>query len=186
MVKIVKSGKTTRFILSDGSYVTALKSFGEFISIKPGYKLDAKGTLYVSSKKGIYEHTGKTFKHAKKVRYLKKGAVIHVKRVVKSGSITRFQLTNGRYVTAKASMVKQLRKTYKNFRYAETKTVKVVNAKGVYQYKSADLKKRNRTVTLKNGTVLKVSGIVLSGNKARFQLTNGRYVTANVKFVKNI
>lgn len=186
VVKIVKSGKTTRFILSDGSYVTALKSFSTFVSIKTGYKVDAKGTLYISSKKGVYEYTGKTFKHSKKVRHLKKGTVIHVKRVVKNGSVTRFQLTNGLYVTAKASMIKQLKKTNKSFRYAETKTVRVVNAKGVHQYKSTNFQKRNRTITLKNGTVLKVDAVVLSGNKTRFQLTNGHYVTANVKFVKNV
>ncbi|WP_243686281.1 DUF5776 domain-containing protein [Lentilactobacillus rapi] len=79
-----------------------------------------------------------------------------------------------------------MKKTNKSFRYAETKTVRVVNAKGVHQYKSTNFQKRNRTITLKNGTVLKVDAVVLSGNKTRFQLTNGHYVTANVKFVKNV
>lgn len=185
VIMIDTSGDTTRFLLRDGSYVTALKSFDKFVSIKAGYRIDTEGTWYISSKKGVYEHTGRTFKHSKRVRYLRKGTVLKVRRVVKSGSLTRFQLTNGRYVTAKSTMVKQLKKTHKTFSYVSSKKVHVVNAKGAYQYQSPDFKKRDRISAVKKGQTLKVKAVVLDGSKSRFQLTNGHYVTANVKFVRN-
>ncbi|MDM7517214.1 DUF5776 domain-containing protein [Lentilactobacillus sp. TOM.63] len=184
VIMIDTSGDTTRFLLRDGSYVTALKSFDKFVSIKAGYHIDTEGTWYISSKKGVYEYTGSAFKHSKRVRYLRKGTVLKVRRVVKTGSITRFQLTNGHYVTAKSTMIKQLKKTHKTFSYVSTKKVHVVNARGAYQYQSPDFKKRNRVSAVKKGQTLKVKAVVLDGSKSRFQLTNGHYVTANVKFVR--
>lgn len=184
VIMIDTSGDTTRFVLRDGSYVTALKSFDKFVSIKAGYRIDTEGTWYISSKKGVYEYTGSKFKHAKRVHYLRKGTVLKVRRVVKVGSITRFQLTNGRYVTAKSTMIKQLKKTHKTFNYTSAKKVHVVNAKGAYQYKSVNFKQGNRVLVVKKGQTLKVRAVVLDGSRSRYQLTNGHYVTANVKFVK--
>lgn len=54
---------------------------------------------------GLYEYTGKHLKRAQRRTHIKKGQTLKVKRLVKVGNITRYQLTNGRYITANKQFI---------------------------------------------------------------------------------
>lgn len=62
------------------------------------------------------------------------------------------------------------------------KKVTVINAKGVNVYKNKNLK--GEVEHYKQGTVLKIKGIVKYHATTRYILSNGRYITANKKLVK--
>lgn len=91
-----------RYHLSNGAYVTTTslvknayyrKQFKKFRVIKP------TGTLI---------HRGKTFTKHNAVRRLHRGAIIHVKKVVKFYGITRLYIGKGEYVTSNKTFVKAI------------------------------------------------------------------------------
>ncbi|WP_282801973.1 DUF5776 domain-containing protein [Secundilactobacillus kimchicus] len=185
---IVHNGDTTRFVLSDGSFITGLQSYSHFVTDVPAkYGNDnyRPGIWVVTSRKGIYEYSGKTFKSAKQIRNVKVGTVLHVKRVVKAGKTFRLYLTNGRYVTANRNLVakKPVQARYYTGKL-HGRTVTVTNAKGIFKYRSASLSKATRGQHVKRGTTLHVKRIVRTNNVTRFQLTDGTFVTAYTKFIK--
>ncbi|WP_288700527.1 DUF5776 domain-containing protein, partial [uncultured Secundilactobacillus sp.] len=186
VVSIVHKGEMTRFVLSDGSFVTGLKSYSVFVK-HLNYRDDhyGAGVWVVTNKRGINEYSGKTFSKSKKLRHVKVDTVLHVKRVVKSGSTYRLYLTNGRYVTANKHLV--AKKTVKATYYVgklHGKTVTVSNKRGIFKNKAANLGKATRSQYVGKGTKLNVKRIVRIGHKTRFELADGRYVTAYTKFVK--
>ncbi|WP_225426636.1 DUF5776 domain-containing protein, partial [Levilactobacillus tongjiangensis] len=61
--------------------------------------------VVVFNPKGTYEYQQTTFSHAKRVKHLKQGTVVHVKRLVRRGVMTRYQLTNGTYLTGNKQWV---------------------------------------------------------------------------------
>jgi hypothetical protein len=55
--------------------------------------------VYALNKTGLYEYKSATLSKKNQVKHVKKGQALRVKKVVKHGSTTRFQLTNGHYIT---------------------------------------------------------------------------------------
>ncbi|MCT4488714.1 MucBP domain-containing protein [Levilactobacillus parabrevis] len=79
------------------------------------------------------------------------------------------------YVTAKHAYVSPV------YYASKAKAIKVINAKGINAYQQKSLKtKKNH---YKSGQKLKIRKIVKFNKTTRFQLTNGKYVTANKKLV---
>ncbi len=64
---------------------------------------------------------------------------------------------------------------------SKAKTIKVINAKGINAYQQKSLK--TKTGHYKSGQKLKIRKIVKFNKTTRFQLTNGKYVSANKKLV---
>ncbi|TGD20466.1 amidase family protein [Levilactobacillus suantsaiihabitans] len=62
-------------------------------------------TSKVKTLQGIYAYSGKTLKHAQRQRYIKPGRVLKIKRLVKTGHVTRYQLRNGDYITANKQFI---------------------------------------------------------------------------------
>lgn len=91
--------------LSDGKYITGSKSFTTTAKFKKGYQTTPTKYAYVKSAKGVNEYNKAAFGKAKKTSHAKKGVFLKVRRLVKSGSTTRYQLTNGHYVTGAKSAV---------------------------------------------------------------------------------
>ncbi|WP_283679897.1 S8 family serine peptidase [Lentilactobacillus sp. Marseille-Q4993] len=103
---VVKVGDSYRLQLTNGKYVTALKS-----SVKPSkasskYHTTVAKNGKVTTKRAVYAYSKAKFGDAKRVKRYKAGATLKVKAVVKSGNSYRFQLTNGTYVTASKSFLK--------------------------------------------------------------------------------
>ncbi|MFD1125555.1 DUF5776 domain-containing protein [Lentilactobacillus raoultii] len=107
VARIVKAGRTTRYLLTNGQYVTANRKFVKKAKISASYytgKLTGR-TITVKTPKGIssYQNAGLS---SKQLKGLKIGTKLTVKRIVKVGHTTRFQLTDGRYTTARTSEFK--------------------------------------------------------------------------------
>ncbi|WP_057877506.1 DUF5776 domain-containing protein [Levilactobacillus paucivorans] len=147
------------------------------------------GVLY--AKKTINLYSSKNFsKKTKKVTYRKQKRTNRPMFVVtgnakskqgyrryKVRDVNHHSKTAGKtgYITAKSAYVSSVY-------YAKKQNkVKVLNAKGVNAYKQKSLKGKVRHY--KKGQTLKVKKIVSYKKTTRFQLTNGKYVTANKKLV---
>ncbi|EHO49781.1 DUF5776 domain-containing protein [Lentilactobacillus kisonensis] len=98
VVKVVKRDNITRIQLNDGKYITGLKAATKSVKISKTFYDHATNKAVV--KKGLYEYNKPTFSNAKRMKYLKKGTIVKIKAVVKSGQTTRLQLTNGTFITA--------------------------------------------------------------------------------------
>ncbi|MFT8994821.1 DUF5776 domain-containing protein [Lentilactobacillus hilgardii] len=79
------------------------------------------------------------------------------------------------YITARWSYVRPVYYSKKRTR------VTVINPRGIYAYSRKNLTKRGQLY--RQGTILKVNGLVTHNLTTRFKLTNGKYVTANRKLV---
>lgn len=151
--------------------------------------MSVNGMLY--AKKTINLYNSKNFsKKAKQVTYRKQKRANRPVFVVtgnakskqgyrryKVRDVNHHSKTAGKtgYITAKSAYVSSVY-------YAKKQNkVKVLNAKGINAYKQKSLKSKGRHY--KKGQTLKVKKIVSYKKMTRFQLTNGKYVTANKKFV---
>lgn len=83
-----------------GGYITANS---EYVT-NQYYQSNTKKLQVIG--KAINSYTGTKFTKNQRVRHYKKGTKLNARRIVKHGKITRYQLTNGRYVTANKQLVK--------------------------------------------------------------------------------
>lgn len=91
----------TRYLLADGSYVTASANFVANLY----WQGKDYQKLRVINPKGTYEYKQPTFNKTKRATCLKKGTVVKVKRFVRHGYMTRYQLANGHYLTGNKQWV---------------------------------------------------------------------------------
>ncbi len=102
VVGIAKSTQgRTRYLLADGSYVTAKANFVANLYWQGKHYQ----SLIVANPKGTYEYKQTTFSRSNRVKHLKKGTTIKVKRLVRRGYMTRYQLANGHYLTGNKQWV---------------------------------------------------------------------------------
>ncbi|WP_146999962.1 DUF5776 domain-containing protein [Levilactobacillus acidifarinae] len=147
---------------------TKIKS-GDFV-LKKG-KLTTK-TITVINPKGINAY--KTTKQTGKVTHYRQGQQLTVKRVVHYNLTTRFQLTNGKYITANKQWVKT----------GLVKMPKHVTVKqGANLYKDANLQKKAGH-HYKAKTTLKVIGWDFSNNGTLRYRVAGGYITGNSVYVR--
>jgi len=104
-----------------------------------------------------------------------------VNKLVSHNLTTRFQLTNGKYVSADKNLV--LAGEYSLPKQVQAKT-------GINRYGTANLTKKNRHIA--KGTTLKITGWAYSnahnfskGDTLRYKIAGG-YVTANDRLVDTI
>lgn len=90
-----------RYRLADGSYVTARADYVANLYWQGKHYRK----LVVINPKGTYEYQKPMFKRNYRVKLLHKKTVVKVKRMVRRGDMTRYQLTNGRYLTGNKQWV---------------------------------------------------------------------------------
>ncbi|MCT3393100.1 BspA family leucine-rich repeat surface protein [Lentilactobacillus hilgardii] len=150
----------------------------------------AKGTVVYSIKKiGLYKTTDFT-KSTRRSWYAKKPRINRPMFVVTgykraANGVLRYQVrdvnhtskTDGQkgYITASQ---KYVRPVYYASKHA---TITVINPRGVNAYRKANL--TGKVKNYRQGTVLRVKGIVKHNLTTRYVLTNGDYITANRKLV---
>ncbi|GEO70285.1 DUF5776 domain-containing protein [Levilactobacillus acidifarinae] len=88
-----------RYKLANGSYVTARKTFV--------YNLYWQGKHYTKIKldRTIYQYKHAKFAKVNRQKRLKKGTIVTVMRVVHRGYMTRYQLSNGSYITGNKQFI---------------------------------------------------------------------------------
>ena len=143
---------------------------GHFVLTK-GKKLKNM-TITVINPHGINAY--KTAKRTGKVAHYKQGKQLKIKRVVHYKLTTRFQLTNGKYITANKQWVKT----------GIVKTPKHVTVKhGANLYKDHNLQNKAGH-HYKAKTTLKVLGWDFSDNGTLRYRVAGGYITANSAYVR--
>ncbi|WP_172188471.1 DUF5776 domain-containing protein [Lentilactobacillus kribbianus] len=92
---------TLRYRVEGGGYVTANPKF--VVSL---YYAGTPKTIKVLNKKGINSYPTSKLNRPDMVKHHKKGSILKIKRIVwRAGKITRYQLTNGKYITANKQLV---------------------------------------------------------------------------------
>jgi len=93
VVELVKYGKTSRFKLANGMYISGNQNY-----VNNLYYTTNSKVRVVKSVKGTNKYSDLDFKH--KVKGFKTGTEFDVEKVVKHGKITRLQLADGTYISA--------------------------------------------------------------------------------------
>ncbi|WP_169790361.1 DUF5776 domain-containing protein [Lentilactobacillus rapi] len=99
--KIIGTAKSTNGALRyrvKGGYITASKKH-----VANLYYQSHTTRIRVIADKGINQY--KDAKLAKRAGHVKRGKVLRVKKLAKVGNVTRYQLTNGNYITGNKTMV---------------------------------------------------------------------------------
>ncbi|MFC6207541.1 DUF5776 domain-containing protein [Levilactobacillus tongjiangensis] len=165
-------------------YVPDLSTGGDGASVAP-----ISSVVYATKKIGVYSSKNfskKTLKHwySKQKRVNRPMFVVKGMATSKNGNL-RYKVkdVNHRSKTAGTTGYITAKKAFVSSVYYQTKQkkVRVINAKGVNRYQQKSLKTKNGHY--RKGQVLKIKKIVAYNKTTRFQLTNGKYVTANKKLV---
>ncbi|WP_052957247.1 DUF5776 domain-containing protein [Levilactobacillus spicheri] len=105
VVGVTKSANgNLRYKLANGTYVTARKDFTA--------NLYWQGKHYTKMRvdRTIYEHSATKFTRKNRVRVFKHGQVVTVKRIIHRGYMTRYQLTNGHWITGNKQFITPVKK----------------------------------------------------------------------------
>ena len=105
VVGVTKSANgNLRYKLANGTYVTARKDFTA--------NLYWQGKHYTKIRvdRTIYEHSASKFTRKNRVRVFKRGQVVTVKRIIHRGYMTRYQLTNGHWITGNKQFITPVKK----------------------------------------------------------------------------
>ncbi|WP_283678489.1 DUF5776 domain-containing protein [Lentilactobacillus sp. Marseille-Q4993] len=162
-------------VTSSTSSSSSASSSSSSSSSNSAKKITNKMTKAIYAKRGIYEYKSTSFKKSNRVARVAKNKVLKVKALVTENGVARYQLTNGKYVTANSKYVRNA-----NYR-AKHSVIYVKSAKGINEYNKVSL--TNKIKHLKKGTKLHVKKIVLNKYTSRFELTNGNFVTGNSKLI---
>ncbi|GAF36099.1 DUF5776 domain-containing protein [Lentilactobacillus farraginis] len=104
VLKVVGSQKSPsglrRYRLTNGHYITANARF-----IAPLYIYAMKKKAVIINNQGAYEYASAALHKKDRIKHLKKGTRLHIKRIVKFHSTTRLELTNGHYISGNKFIV---------------------------------------------------------------------------------
>lgn len=179
--KVVNTKKSTngqlRYQLSDGSYITTNRKFVG--KLYPSGKKAPK-QVYALAANGVTSYRSKKLSQSTKARRYKQGTRLAVQRAVRVGNTLRYQLKNGRYISASRKLV-----STKKFNIP----IKIRAKRAVTRYRSANLTKAVGKVA--KNTQLKVFGWDYTNGHNRLKSSHlvyrvaGGYVTGNAKFVSS-
>lgn len=153
-------------------YITA-----DYHHVRPVYYHSSHKTLTVINPRGVNEYKNKNLTGM--VKNFKQGQVLRVKGFVKHNLTTRYQLSNGHYITGNRKLV-QMGKVKQPKR--------IVVKQAINRYQTANLTKRNGSfkkgnkITIKRYTFSDAASLTKTGMKR--YVVNGGYITASPKYVK--
>lgn len=166
-----------RYKLSNGHYITANEVNVNNLYWQSNYK-----KLYVIHPLGTYEYKTATFSKKNRVKLHHQNEQLVVKKVIKHGLTTRYQLANGNYISGN----KQWTSTNK------WQMPTIVEARGpLNRYSEVDLKHKNKHFSTKSHARFVVKGFDYSNgfknkhNTLRYKVAGG-YISGNPKLVKII
>lgn len=182
----VKINDLTRFKLNDGTYFSGSKQYSIPFELndvdKTKFYTGLPDLIQVTSGAHIYKSSNMdTMKDA--IKYVIPGTVLKIKDIVTVGDKSRYVLEDGTYFSGyRDYSVPYLgSKIDENFYNATSTKIKIIS--GAYTYDSENMDTLdNITGYLEPGTILNVQEIVVEGNKTRFLLDNGDYVSAHKQY----
>ena len=66
-------------------------------------------TLKVKVAKSTYSYKSRHFTKKNRVKKIKKGTLVRVKSIVRSGKVTRINIGNGQFITASKDFIKRIK-----------------------------------------------------------------------------
>ncbi|WP_260246145.1 DUF5776 domain-containing protein [Levilactobacillus brevis] len=175
--EVVGTAKSTsghlRYKLADGTYVTANADYVGALYWQGMYQ-----KLYVTNPKGTNAYDGTRFAQATKQKHYRQGTALTVVKQTQVGQTTRYELTNGTYVTGNKQWVSPAKPRL-------VKQVKVKRTIRLYR----DVNGSTFIKRIKPGKTLTVTGWDYSHGRnprlsgtLRYRVAGG-YITANRQFV---
>ncbi|MCB4356805.1 MucBP domain-containing protein [Levilactobacillus brevis] len=175
--EVVGTAKSTsghlRYKLADGTYVTANADYVGALYWQGMYQ-----KLYVTNPKGTNAYDGTRFAQATKQKHYRQGTALTVVKQTQVGQTTRYELTNGTYVTGNKQWVSPTKPRL-------AKQVKVKRTIRLYR----DVNGSTFIKRIKPGKTLTVTGWDYSHGRnprlsgtLRYRVAGG-YITANRQFV---
>ncbi|MCS8597929.1 hypothetical protein EFE25_09355 [Levilactobacillus brevis] len=175
--EVVGTAKSTsghlRYKLADGTYVTANADYVGALYWQGMYQ-----KLYVTNPKGTNAYDGTRFAQATKQKHYRQGTALTVVKQTQVGQTTRYELTNGTYVTGNKQWVSPTKPRL-------VKQVKVKRTIRLYR----DVNGSTFIKRIKPGKTLTVTGWDYSHGRnprlsgtLRYRVAGG-YITANRQFV---
>ncbi|GEO66533.1 amidase family protein [Levilactobacillus spicheri] len=133
--------------------------------------------IYVTAAFKLYRDGGlKRVKHSYRA---------HSRATAPSFKVLAVMTRNGQRVyRVKGGYLRAGKAVHDQYYRRTTKQLRVIATKGVYEYRTAQLKRTQRQQHRKQHATLRVKKLVTRGNVTRYQLTNGHFVTANRQFVQ--
>lgn len=190
--RIVKtSNGTPRLQLTNGRYISANKKY----VLKASSNIDNYYTVndnakYVLLKQDDAQYSSVNFSDDTRRDAVEKGKVLKVSTIAYTKNGTpRIKLTNGRYLTAKKTIVQKIKDTTTpTHYYTSLDSVKHVLVKAdEYAYSSTAFNEKTRGASIDKNDVVDVQSVTYSdGGVPRLKLTNGRYMTAKKEIVQKV
>lgn len=175
--------KYPRLKLEDGTFITANKKYIKEIVVDLS-KYITTPIQYIVMLKDDCMYASPEFLASEKKDLVKKGKELEVSEIVYSSKgIPRLKLKNGNYVTANKAYVKESVIDLSLYLTKKMKYVTMLTDDTMYTGTSFSAAEKSTVV--KKGSNWKVSEIVYTTRGIpRIKLTNGKYITANKKYVK--
>lgn len=127
---------------------------------------------------GAYRKLEECSTHKNVVKTYKAKDKLHIKALVKSPynpKVTRFELTNGTYITASKDYINNL-----YFMPSEHRVTRVKSAHGTAKYKRFDFDDKYKVASFRAGTLFDVAKVVRSKSGiSRLKLADGTYISGN-------
>ncbi len=175
--------KYPRLKLEDGNFITANKKFIKEIVVDLD-KYITTPIQYVMLLKDDCMYDSPEFLPSEAKDLVKKGKELEVSEIVYSSKgIPRLKLKNGYFITANKSYVKESVIDLNLYLTKPMKYVKMLTDDNMYT--GTSFSSAEKSTVVKKGSSWKVSEIVYTTRGIpRIKLTNGKYITANKKYVK--
>lgn len=190
--RIVKTNNgTPRLQLTNGRYISANKKY----VLKAPSNIDEYYTVnddakYVLLKQADAQYSAVSFSDSTRRDTIEKRTVLKVSSISYATNGTpRIKLTNGRYITAKKTIVQKIKDTTTpTHYYTSLDGVKQVLVKSdEYAYSSTAFNDKTRGASIAKNKVVAVKSVTYStGGVPRLKLTNGRYMTAKKEIVQKV
>ncbi|WP_304055566.1 amidase family protein [Levilactobacillus namurensis] len=103
VLQVIKTATGQRVYRVKGGYLLA--GHGVYNRYYQRVPQKPKRAIRVIAKKGVYEYRTVHLKRQQRIKHVKVKKILHVKKIVKVGHVTRYQLKNGHYVTANRQFV---------------------------------------------------------------------------------
>ena len=148
-----------------------------YVKAYRNYKVTLPVKVY--AKKPIYLHRDIYFSPDNRIKkYRRRHQGFKVIKIIRRNDGSLCYKVAGGYITADPAYITNVLAS------SIPRVVKVINPRGIYVHKSKHFDTGNIMKLLSKGTRIRIADVVQDGNKKRFQLRNGYYITSDRHQVK--
>lgn len=142
------------------------------------------GHVILKKDASVYKNT--TFSDSQKIRTLDKNSVVEVQGIsLTSSGVPRLKIGTNKYISANKKYMQKITANYESFYYTNPK--KILLKKDASLYDNVDFTSQTRVSAATKGAILDIVGVEFTdGGTPRLELADGRYISANKKYVQKV